>query len=148
VQEDGFRRKSDGAIRDDAWLARSDGLSPQRIYDSPGTPWAYFEDYTVLEDCKPKKLYCFLTILGYSRMQFVTDMTTNTMIRCHQNAFRYFGGYPEEMLYHGTTGEIPFERLKKEGLNHLKREYIIDKINLRRVQIRRRQSHRLSDRPA
>jgi transposase len=185
--------------------------------------WAYFEDYTVLEDGKPKKLYCFLTILGYSRMryiEFVTDMTTNTMIRCHQNAFRYFGGYPEEMLYdnmkqvvikrllkqedstlnrqfedfagfygfkpvlcrpyrgqtkgkvertvqyvrnnfmvgikynslddlngqalawcnkvngktHGTTGEIPFERLKKEGLNPLKREYIIDKINLRRVQ--------------
>ena len=35
---------------------------------------------------------------------------------------------------HATTGEIPFERLKREGLNPLSREYIIDKINLRRVQ--------------
>ena len=35
---------------------------------------------------------------------------------------------------HATTGEIPFERLKKEDLNPLKREYIIDKINLRRVE--------------
>ena len=35
---------------------------------------------------------------------------------------------------HATTNEIPFERLKKEGLSPLKREYIIDKINLRRVQ--------------
>ena len=35
---------------------------------------------------------------------------------------------------HGTTGEIPFERIKKERLNPLVREYIIDKINLRRVQ--------------
>jgi hypothetical protein len=35
---------------------------------------------------------------------------------------------------HATTGEIPFERLKKENLNPIKREYIIDKINLRRVQ--------------
>ena len=26
-------------------------------------------------------------------------MSTNTLIRCHQNAFRYFGGYPEEILY-------------------------------------------------
>ena len=26
-------------------------------------------------------------------------MTTGTLIRCHQNAFRYFGGYPEEILY-------------------------------------------------
>ena len=147
-------------------------------------------------------------------------MSTNTLIRCHQNAFRYFGGYPEEILYdnmkqvvikrllkqedstlnrqfedfagfygfkpilcrpyrgqtkgkvertvqfvrdnfmvgiqynsladlngqalawcnkvngkvHATTNEIPFERLKKEGLSPLSREYIIDKINLRRVQ--------------
>ena len=184
--------------------------------------WAHFEDYQVREDGKMKKLYCFLLILGYSRtryIEFVTDMNTNTLIRCHANAFRYFGGYPEEILYdnmkqvvikrllkqedstlnrqfedfagfygfkpvlcrpyrgqtkgkvertvqfvrdnfmvgiqydslddlngqalawcnkvnskiHGTTGEVPFERRKKEGLNPMKREYIIDKINLRRV---------------
>lgn len=185
--------------------------------------WAFFEDHLVEENGKMKKLYCFLMILGYSRMryiEFVTDMSTNTLIRCHQNAFRYFHGYPEEILYdnmkqvvvkrllkqedstlnrqfedfvgfygfkpvlcrpyrgqtkgkvertvafvrdnfmvgikynslddlngqalawsnkvngkvHATTGEIPFERLKKEGLSPLTREYIIDKINLRRVQ--------------
>jgi transposase len=185
--------------------------------------WGFFEEYQVVEGGQVKKLYCFLLILGYSRtryIEFVTNMTTNTLIRCHANAFRYFGGYPEEMLYdnmkqvvikrllkqedstlnrqyedfagfygfkpvlcrpyrgqtkgkvertvqfvrdnfmvgikynslddlngqalawcnkvngkiHATTGEIPFERLKKEGLNPLKREYIIDNINLRRVQ--------------
>ena len=185
--------------------------------------WGFFEDHMVLENGRMKKLYCFLLILGYSRMryiEFVTDMSTNTLIRCHQNAFRYFGGYPEEILYdnmkqvvvkrllkqedstlnrqfedfagfygfkpilcrpyrgqtkgkvertvqyvrdnfmvgvkyqslndlngqalawcnkvnakvHGTTNEVPFERLKREKLNLLKREYIIDKINLRRVQ--------------
>lgn len=185
--------------------------------------WGFFEEHTVYEEGKWKKLYCFLLVLGYSRMryiEFVTDMSTNTLIRCHQNAFRYFGGYPEEILYdnmkqvvvkrllkqedstlnrqfedfagfygfkpilcrpyrgqtkgkvertvqfvrdnfmvgikynsladlngqalawcnkvngkvHATTNEIPFERLKKEGLSPLKREYIIDKINLRRVQ--------------
>ena len=34
------------------------------------------------EDGKWKKLYCFLMILGYSRMryiEFVTDMSTNTL---------------------------------------------------------------------
>ena len=184
--------------------------------------WAHFEQHTVTEDGISKKLYCFLMILGYSRMryiEFVTDMTTDTLIRCHINAFRYFGGYPEEMLYdnmkqvvvkrllkqeestlnrqfedfagfygfkpilcrpyrgqtkgkiertvsyvrgnfmtgiryqnlddlnsqavawlnkvnakpHGTTGEIPFERLKKERLNPLLREYIIDRLNHRKV---------------
>ena len=57
--------------------------------------WGFFEDHLVYEDGKWKKLYCFLMILGYSRMryiEFVTDMSTNTLIRCHQNAFRYFGG--------------------------------------------------------
>ena len=162
-------------------------------------------------------------ILGYSRMryiEFVSDMSTSTLIRCHINAFRYFGGYPQEILYdnmkqvvikrllkqseselnkqfedfagfygykpilcrpyrgqtkgkvertvsfvrdnfmvgirydsladlnaqairwcnkvngniHGTTNERPFNRLAKEDLNPLKREYIIDKINLRRVE--------------
>lgn len=185
--------------------------------------WAFFEDYRVRENGEEKKLYCFLMILGYSRMryiEFVTDMSTDTLIRCHVNAFRYFNGYPEEILYdnmkqvvikrlmkqeesalnrqfedfagfygfkpvlcrpyrgqtkgkiertvryvrdnfmvgiryrslndlngqarawcnkvnakeHGTTGDIPFQRIKKERLNPLIREYIIDKINLRRVQ--------------
>lgn len=185
--------------------------------------WAFFEDHIVLEAGKPKKLYCFLMVLGYSRMryiEFVTDMSTNTLIRCHQNAFRYFNGYPEEILYdnmkqvvvkrllrqedstlnrqfedfagfygfrpilcrpyrgqtkgkvertvafvrdnfmtgirysslddlngqavawcnkvngrpHSTTGEIPFERLGKEHLSPLSRQYLIEKINLRRVE--------------
>lgn len=185
--------------------------------------WGFFENYKVLESGEYKKLYCFLMILGYSRMryiEFVTDMSTSTLIRCHINAFRYFGGYPEEILYdnmkqvvvkrllkqadselnkqfedfagfygykpvlcrpyrgqtkgkvertvayvrdnfmtgikysslenlngqaytwcnkvnskvHGTTNERPMDRLKEENLSKLKREYIIDKINLRRVE--------------
>ena len=50
-------------------------------------------DWRFFEDGKWKKLYCFLMFLGYSRMwdiKFVTDMGTNTRIRCHQNASRYF----------------------------------------------------------
>jgi hypothetical protein len=185
--------------------------------------WAYFDNYRVIENNVSKKLYCFIMILGYSRMryiEFVTDMSTTTLIRCHINAFRYFGGYPEEILYdnmkqvvvkrllrqkdstmnsqfedfagfygfrpilcrpyrgqtkgkvertvayvrdnfmvgikfdsldnlniqamswnvkvngkpHATTGEIPNYRLPKERLSPLVREYIIDSINLRKVE--------------
>ena len=185
--------------------------------------WGFFENYKVLENGEYKKLYCFLMILGYSRMryiEFVTDMSTTTLIKCHINAFRYFDGYPEEILYdnmkqvvvkrmmkqseselnkqfedfagfygykpilcrpyrgqtkgkvertvryvrenfmigirynsladlnsqahawcnkinakiHGTTNERPIDRLPEENLLPLKREYIIDKINLRRVE--------------
>ena len=197
-----------------------------RFETTPGlqgqVDWAFFEDHRVLENGKLKKLYCFLMVLGYSRMryiEFVADMSTNTLIRCHQNAFRYMGGRPEEILYdnitqvvikrllkqddstlnrqfedfagfygfkpvlcrpyrgqtkgkvertvafvrdnfmvgiqynslddlngqalawcnkvngkvHGTTGKIPFERLKQEVLSPLSREYIMDKINAKEV---------------
>jgi len=184
--------------------------------------WAFFDDHYILENGKKKKLYCFLMILGYSRMryiEFTTSMNTNSLIGCHINAFRYFGGYSEEILYdnmkqvvikrllkqeestlnkqfedfagfygfkpvlcrpyrgqtkgkiertvsfvrsnfmtgikyksladlnsqahgwcnkvnaikHATTGEVPFERLPKENLSPLVREYIIENINLRKV---------------
>jgi hypothetical protein len=35
---------------------------------------------------------------------------------------------------HATTGEIPYQRLPKERLSPLTREYIIDQINLRKVE--------------
>lgn len=162
-------------------------------------------------------------ILGYSRIRYielVTDMITNTLIRCHHNAFRYMGGYTEEILYdnmkqmvvkrlmkqedstlnsqfegfagfygfkpvlcrpyrgqtkgkvertvafvrdnlmtgiqyksledlngqaiawcnkvnsraHGTTGDRSFDRLPKEHLSPITREYIMDKINMGRVE--------------
>ena len=55
--------------------------------------------------------------IGYSRMryiEFVTDMSTNTLIRCHQNAFRYFGGYPEEILYDNMKQVVVKRLLKQE----------------------------------
>jgi len=53
-------------------------------------------------DGKNRKLYCFSMILGYSRMryaEFTLSQDVHTLIRCHINAFQYFGGVPEEILY-------------------------------------------------
>ena len=44
----------------------------------------FFEEHTVYEDGKWKRRYCFLLVLGCSRMryiEFVTDMSTNILIR-------------------------------------------------------------------
>ena len=87
--------------------------------------WGFFEDHLVYEDGKWKKLYCFLMILGYSRMryiEFVTDMSTNTLIRCRQNAFRYFGGYPEEILYDNMK-QVVSKRLLKQEDSTLNRQF-------------------------
>ena len=87
--------------------------------------WAFFEDYKVRENDEEKKLYCFLMILGYSRMryiEFVTDMSTDTLIRCHVNAFRYLNGYPEEILYDNMK-QVVIKRLMKQEESTLNRQF-------------------------
>ena len=59
-----------------------------------------------------RKLYAFSTILGYSRMryaEFTTDISTENVINLHINAFRYFGGYTDTILYDNTK-QIVLER--------------------------------------
>jgi transposase len=49
-----------------------------------------------------RKLYCFTMILGYSRMRYAEltlSVDTPTLIKCHVNAFEFFGGVSEEILY-------------------------------------------------
>jgi hypothetical protein len=53
-------------------------------------------------DGQVRKLYCFTMVLGFSRMrfaEFTLQIDVFTLIQCHMNAFRYFGGYPQEILY-------------------------------------------------
>lgn len=53
-------------------------------------------------DGKAVKLYAFVMVLGYSRRAFVrytTSMDSATLMACHVQAFAYFGGVPEEVLY-------------------------------------------------
>jgi len=41
-------------------------------------------------------------VMGYSRMRYAEDTLSEdvyTLIRCHINAFNYFGGIPEEIIY-------------------------------------------------
>ena len=57
---------------------------------------------TIEIDGKVKKIFCFNMILGYSRMRYVEctlSIDTPTLIQCHMNAFGYFGGITQEILY-------------------------------------------------
>lgn len=47
-------------------------------------------------------LYVFLLVLGYSRqmyIEFVERCTMTTFLDCHQRAFQFLGGVPQEILY-------------------------------------------------
>lgn len=57
---------------------------------------------TIEVDGETRKLHGFIAVLGYSRvryLEFTTSMDTYTLIRCHINAFRFFGGVTKEILY-------------------------------------------------
>ena len=60
-------------------------------------------------DGRNRKLYCFNIILGYSRtkyIEFTLQTDTATFIQCHLNAFKYFGGYTNEILYDNTKNVV------------------------------------------
>lgn len=49
-----------------------------------------------------QRLYCFSMVLGFSRtlyIEFTVSQDIFAWLRCHQNAFSYFGGYTREILY-------------------------------------------------
>lgn len=52
---------------------------------------------------KDVKLYFITFVLSHSRYKYVEwlgrPFTTKDTIRCHENAFAYFGGMPEELVY-------------------------------------------------
>ena len=63
--------------------------------------WAYCGRFADV-DGKPIAVYAFVMVLGYSRQLFVrftTSMRLGELIECHQEAFAYFGGWPQTILY-------------------------------------------------
>jgi len=49
-----------------------------------------------------RRVYAFVMTLGYSRMmylEFTTSTEVSIWLRCHQHAFEYFGGVPQEILH-------------------------------------------------
>jgi transposase len=50
----------------------------------------------------PVKIYAFVMVLGFSRMtyaEFTPSMELPELLRCHENAFAFLGGWPRQMLY-------------------------------------------------
>lgn len=66
------------------------------------------------------KFYAFTAILGYSRMlyvEFVSDQSVDTVIKCHENAFEYYNGVPKKGLYDNMKSVIITRNAYGEG-NH------------------------------
>jgi transposase len=56
----------------------------------------------VMLNGQPKRFHVFVLVLGYSRalyVEFTEDEKLPSLILCHEHAFEWFGGLPEEILY-------------------------------------------------
>ena len=105
IQERGFTGKCT-IVRDFVRKVRPEyGVQAVLRYETkPGVQaqvdWSEFGKVEI--DGKNLKLYCFNMVLGYSRMRYIEytlSIDVYTLIQCHLNAFRYFGGYTKEILY-------------------------------------------------
>lgn len=68
------------------------------------------------------RLCAFIATLGYSRasyVEFVTDEKLPTLLKCHENAFDYFGGVPQEILYDNMKTVIVERDCYGEGKHRL-----------------------------
>ncbi len=66
-------------------------------------------------DGKRRKLYAFSMILGYSRMryaEFTTDISTESVIKMHLNAFSFYGGFTDTILYDNLKQVVIDRKLK------------------------------------
>jgi len=97
-------------------VKRKDKLTV-RFETAPGeqaqVDWGHCGQF-IDQDGHKRKLYVFAYVLSYSRacyVEFTTSMNLAVLVKCHQNAFDYFGGVPEKILYDNmkTVKLSPFQ---------------------------------------
>ena len=118
IQEMGFTGKST-IVSDFVTKVRpKQGVPATLRYETkPGVQaqvdWSEFGKVDI--DSKMQKIYCFNMILGFSRMryiEFTLSIDVYSLIKCHVNAFRYFGGYTKEILYDNMKQVVITRALK------------------------------------
>jgi transposase len=76
---------------------------------------------------KERTVYFLVFVLSYSRLMYVAvsprPIDTDTFIRIHDRAFRYFGGCPEECVYDQTRLVVIKETFRELELNQRFHQY-------------------------
>jgi transposase len=69
--------------------------------------WGYFG--SMEHEGRQRNLYVFVMTLCWSRalyIEFTVNGNTDWFIRCHQHAFEYFGGVPQEVLHNNLKSAV------------------------------------------
>jgi len=86
--------------------------------------WGYFGQMQI--DGMEYEIYGFCMVLGYSRtryVEFTTSMNLEELLRCHINAYKYYGGAPNEHLYDNMK-QVVLERGRTTEESRLNPRYV------------------------
>lgn len=109
-----YKEASEGTVRNYVNELREVHHIPkevnQRIYETvPELPMGvqgqvdFGQDTPMTSTGERKRLYCIAFVLSHSRFKYVEwldrPFRTEDVVRCHENAFQFYGGMPQEMVY-------------------------------------------------
>jgi len=75
---------------------------------------------TCIVDGSRQTIHAFIMVMSYSRkryIEFTADMTQETLMKCHMNAFSYFNGVPEQILYDNMKTVVTRHSVKQIRFN-------------------------------
>ena len=88
--------------------------------------WAYLGEFYDQDKKKIIRLCCFLMILGYSRMRFIhffESDDSHNFLTGHNLAFKFFDGYPREILYDNLKSVV-LKRAFKQVDSEFNKEFL------------------------
>lgn len=72
-----------------------------------------------------KRIHAFVMLMGYSRalyVEFVENEKLQTLIECHERAFKYFGGVPQTIVYDNMRTVV--RDIKAQGLDRFNKAFL------------------------
>jgi transposase len=93
---------------------KSESFKPMTVFQGQQAQvdWAHFGSIPVKNG--ERKLYLFIMVLSWSRAifaRFTYDQKTDSFLRMHEEAFKFFDGSPREILYDNLKSAV-LERFK------------------------------------
>lgn len=120
LREIGERGYDGGISQLRAWLAPLKTVTPEPVVRFETPPGKQMQaDFTVVRRGRDP-LLALVTTLGYSRATFVKFTTREdaaTLCACLREAFDYFGGVPEQVLFDNTKAVVIERDAYGEGLH-------------------------------